>query len=200
MKKITLITMTLAVIASLALFTSCKGKTNPAPEPEVAAETETAACDAADCLKAVDNYLATEVGPSYAQGEYCIPSVTVVACDDSNADDIRVWGDFWVYNYKLSGDVLETVSGGNHPGLMHLKKTDSGYEVTAFDQVADGHDFEASAKEIFGDNYEAFSAVLSNADAREEVRRQAISCFVKNQGLTAAQYQDYGWPARQINP
>ena len=46
-----------------------------------------------------------------------------VEVDESDSADVRVWGDFWVFNYNISGDTLKTVSGGDHPGLFHLVKT-----------------------------------------------------------------------------
>ena len=82
---------------------------------------------------AIERYLVKECGSKYLKGQYCIPFQTVVAVDERNAEDILVWGDFWVFNYNLAGDTLETVSGGSHPGLMHIKQTDTGFELTAFD-------------------------------------------------------------------
>ena len=73
-------------------------------------------------LSAICRYM-TEIGTEYAQGEYCIPYFLIVAADTASLDDIRVWGDFWVENYNLAGDTLKTVSGGSHPGCMHVKKT-----------------------------------------------------------------------------
>ena len=98
---------------------------------------------------AVNDYLVNVIGKNYAEAEYCIPCPILVSTDDGNKEDVLVWGDFWVFNYDLSGDTLKTVSGGNHPGLMHLKKTANGYEVTAFDAVEDGAGNLESAKRIF---------------------------------------------------
>ena len=47
---------------------------------------------------------------------------------------------------------METVSGGNHPGLMHIKQTGNDFEVTTFDAVEDGADNMSSAMKIFGMN------------------------------------------------
>ena len=84
--------------------------------------------------------------------------------DERNADDILVWGDYWVFNYNQVGDTLKTVSGGSHPGLMHIRQTDNGFEVTGFDAVADGSDNLKTAKEIFGEKFDAFQAI--NGDER----------------------------------
>ena len=106
-----------------------------------------------------------------------------------------VWGDFWVFNYNLAGDTLKTVSGGNHPGLMHLKKTANGYEVTAFDAVEDGTGNLESAKRIFGDKFDSYQEISSLQEKREDMRLRFTADYVKEHGLSATMLQDYGWPA-----
>ena len=101
-------------------------------------------------------------------------------------------------NYNLVGDTLETVSGGSHPGLMHIKQTDKGFEVTAFDQVEDGSNNLPSAKRIFGDKYENFRAVNSDDKKREKNRAEILANYVKKHNIAATKYKDYGWPEKQI--
>lgn len=136
-------------------------------------------------------YMAETIGKEYGSGEISIPTVEIIHQDNTPEDEVLVYGDFWVENYNVNGDVLECVSGGNHPGCMHVSKADN--TVTAFDQVADGGDFEPSAKEIFGDNYDAFMKVYSDSDARDELRKITVSDYVNLNGLDVTQYQDYGW-------
>lgn len=146
----------------------------------------------------VDQYIIDTFGKQYSQAEVCIPQQIVVSTDESDDQDIKVWGDFWVFNYNTAGDTLKTVSGGSHPGLMHLKKVDNGYEVTAFDLVGDGSQFEPTAKKIFGDKYDAFMKMHSNEKERELNRAQGIAKYVKAQDLKVTMYQDYGWPAKKL--
>ena len=149
-------------------------------------------------LTAIDGYLVNEFGKRYAKAAYCVPVHTVVAADDSIPDDILVWGDFWVFNYNQVGDTLKCVSGGSHPGLMHVKKTEKGFEVTAFDQVEDGARSLPTAKKIFGDKYDAFHAINSNENTREKQRAEGLAEYVRKHKLTATMYQDYGWPAKKL--
>lgn len=149
-------------------------------------------------LTAIYDYLVNQIGKNYAEAEYCVPYYNIVAADESNAEDIQVWGDFWVFNYNLAGDTLKTISGGNHPGLMHVRKTDSGYKVTGFDQVADGADNLESAKKIFGDKYEAFQTFQGDENKREQLRAEMLSDYVKSHNLKATMYQDTGWPAKAL--
>ena len=141
-------------------------------------------------------YMAEVIGKEYESGEISIPTVQIVHVDYTPEDEILMYGDFWVENYNVNGDVLECVSGGNHPGVMHVSKTD--YTVTAFDQVADGADFEESAKELFGDHYDDFMAVYSDSDARNELRKITVSDYVNLNGLDINYYQDYGWDSVEL--
>ena len=144
---------------------------------------------------AINDYLVNVIGKNYAEAEYCIPCPILVSTDDGNKEDVLVWGDFWVFNYDLSGDTLKTVSGGNHPGLMHLKKTANGYEVTAVDAVEDGAGNLESAKRIFGDKFDSYQEISSLQEKREDMRLRLTADYVKEHGLSATMLQDYGWPA-----
>ena len=151
-----------------------------------------------DYYAAVGRYLTEQIAGHYAPGEYGVPVYQEVAVNDSDSTDIRIWGDFWVYNYKQEGDTLKCVSGGSHPGLMHLKQTEKGFEVTAFDPVEDGSRFLPTAQKIFGDKFDAFQALHSNENKRENLRAGALADYVRKHGLKATLYQDFGWPAKEL--
>lgn len=144
---------------------------------------------------AINDYMVNVIGKNYAEAEYCIPCSFIVSTDDGNKDDILVWGDFWVFNYNLSGDTLKTVSGGDHPGLMHLKKVGNGYEISNFEVVEDGAGNLESAKRIFGDKFDSFQEVNGLVEKREDMRLRLVADYVKKHGLSATMLQDYGWPA-----
>ncbi len=147
----------------------------------------------------IDKYLADSIGSRYATGELCIPVVAVVSVDSTNVADVKAWGDYWVFNYNVAGDTLKTVSGGNHPGLIHLRRTgQDGFAVVAFEQVDDGARYDPSAKRIFGDHYEAFKALNGDEEKREALRKAAIAHFVKRNDVPVKFYQDFGWPAHSI--
>ncbi len=142
--------------------------------------------------------MADVLGSQYAAAEYCIPFSVVVATDESDPSDILVWGDFWVDNYNQEGDTLKCVSGGSYPGLMHVSKTDDGYEVVKFDAVADGSEFIPTAKEIFGEHFDDFIAANGDDDARKAAREASIASYVEKNQLAVNLYQDYGWDAESI--
>ena len=136
-------------------------------------------------------YMAETVSKDYEAADVSIPVVNIVHEDMTGEDEVLVYGDFWIYNYKTDGDTLKCVSGGSYPGCMHVSKTD--YTVTAFDVVADGGAWEESAKEIFGESYEDFAAAHSNSDANDELRKITVSDYVNLNGLDIKYYQDEGW-------
>ncbi len=136
-------------------------------------------------------HMAEVIGPQYAEAEISIPTVIIFHVDYTPEDEVLVYGDFWVENYNVEGDTLKCVSGGNHPGVMHVSKETN--TVTAFDQVADGEGFEESAKELFGEHYDEFMEAYNDSDAREEARKITVSDYVILNGIDVRYYQDEGW-------
>ena len=197
-----LLMLTLAVTFS---FTACgSDEEAPAAEPEETAEA--AAEPEVDATRygyggtdpveaAVYQYMVEEVSKNYDKTDVSIPTVSIVHVDFTPEDEILVYGDFWIDNYNIKGDTLRDISGGNYPGVIHLSKD---YVVTAFDQVADGGDFDASAKELFGDYYDDFIAVYNDSDARAELRRATVTDYVHFNGLDVKKYKDKGWPAVEL--
>ena len=147
---------------------------------------------------AIDRYLVDSIGSHYTKGEHCVPIHSIVRVDERNSEDILVWGDFWVFNYNQVGDTLKCVSGGSHPGLMHIRQTEKGFEVTAFDQVEDGSRYLPTAKEIFGDKFDAFKTINSDEKNRERLRAEGLATYAKKNGLAVTLYQDYGRPAKKL--
>ena len=192
MKKMKFWIIAAILLCGAAVLTSCNGTNGKSADVRVD--------DAGNDFRvAVDNYLVDSIGVNYAPGEVCIPCATILVINDMNPDSILLWGDYWVFNFNVVGDTLKTVSGGDHPGLMCIKKTEKGeFYVASFEQVEDGHGNEASARRIFGDNYNDFHAFNSNEEAREQFRADYIANYVKAHNLAVKYYQDYGWPAKEI--
>ena len=187
--------MMAAILVCGVSLVGCGNKKAKEVTKEEPVKVEQVVPDTELCNAAVNDYLVNVIGKNYAEAEYCIPSPFIISTDEGNKDDVLIWGDFWVFNYDIAGDTLKTVSGGNHPGSMHLKKTDKGFEVTNFEVVEDGEGNMESAKRIFGDNFDAFWEVNSNQEKRESIRLQFIADYVKKNNLPVKMVQDYGWPA-----
>lgn len=138
-------------------------------------------------------YLIDEYAGNYPEAEVSIPCPVIVSMDESDKSDIRVYGNFWIFNYDLNGQTLESSSGGSYPGCIHVKSTDDGYEVTSMDVVEDAAGFTESAKKIFGDKYDIFMKNGEDEKLREETRAQIIANYVAANNLDITAYKDYGW-------
>ena len=147
---------------------------------------------------AIGDYLVYEIGEHYLKGEICIPAISVVGSEQADSNYVTVLCDCWVFWYTPSGDTLKCVSGGNHSGLMSLEVTDGKYTVTSFEQTLDGAGWEPSARRIFGSYYDVFQNMHSNHDLQEAVRREQLRYNLRRHNLHYLYYQDYGWPAVEI--
>lgn len=146
--------------------------------------------------EAIDTYLTDTIGSLYTEADITVPvSEFVDTTATSYGDTLRVLGDFHVYRYRLAGDTLRTVSGGAHPGLFLLARTDGGYRVARFESVEDGAGNEASARRIFGQHYARFHEISSNHLRQDSLRLQQTARYARQHGLHATHLQDQGWPA-----
>jgi len=130
----------------------------------------------------------------YWESEVTIPCPLIAEIDDSDPQDVRVWGNFWEFSYATRGTTLFCVSGGERPGLLHLRAADSGYEVFNEEMVGDGEAYAKDMRRIFG----SIRMIKLDALDREEVRTQYIADYVLQNGLPFTQYQDYGWDPVQL--
>ena len=146
----------------------------------------------------ISNYLVEEIGSNYSQGELCIPVLMLVAAEEDDEEQARVWGDFWVYNYNIVGDTLKTVSGGNHSGCLYLAKDGNNLKVTKFEQTEDGAGNEASAKRIFGERFDVYQNMHSSEAVHEAVRKEQMQQYIDRNNLKFKYYQDYGWDAVEL--
>ena len=147
---------------------------------------------------AISSYLVSGIGAEYLQGTVCIPALMIAATENDDSEEMRVFGDFWVFWYDLSGDTLKTVSGGNHSGCMTVSQQNGTYNVTAFEQTEDGSGNEASAKRIFGQHYDVFHNIHSHQEVQEAVRKEQLKEYAQRHNLDVHYYQDYGWDAVKI--
>ena len=145
----------------------------------------------------ITSFLIEEFGTKYTQGDLCIPVLMIVAEEDCETEIAWVWGDFWVFNYKIAGDTLKTISGGNHPCRLQISEFADSLYVMGYDPVEDGAGNDKSAREIFGKHY-VYQNMHSNEQVREAVRKEQLREYVKQNNLKVSCYQDYGWPAVEL--
>ena len=147
---------------------------------------------------AMGEYLVNEIGKHYQQGEVCVPTLMIVATEESDSTKAQVWCDCWIDWYRVAGDTMKTVSGGNHSGCMTLQLKDGKPVVTAFEQTLDGNRYLPSAKRIFGKHYDVYEGMHSKQDVREAARKEQLREYVLRHKLNIRYYQDYGWDAVEL--
>lgn len=140
-----------------------------------------------------------EFAKDYDKADVSIPVVQEIELDEDDKSDIKYYGVFEIENYNLDGTTLMTQSGGVYPGVMHISIDEEGaYKVDSIEIVEDGSDFDASAKKIFGDEYDDFMEKYSDDNERNELRAQIIANYVFANNLDITSYQDYGWDPVQL--
>ena len=159
---------------------------------EIPAELPGTAEEEKSFEKALNAYLTAELGQYFAPLEHCIPFTILVDLDDRDKDNVKVYGIFWVQDYRLNGTVLENVSGGSFPGVIKGKETDGIWEFTGMERVVQGSGNAESAKKIFGDRYDVYTRLISDDDVRATFRTEAIKNYVKANDLNVTAYKDYG--------
>lgn len=131
--------------------------------------------------------------------EVTIPAFVILLSEATNDGRIKVYGNFWRFNYVRNGEILECVGGSECPGVIYLKKDGEGYEVDKFDEVGVGSDYSKDIKKICQGNKELEQSYFNSADVRKsplkEVRHSAITSYVLENGLSITAYRDYGWDA-----
>lgn len=157
-------------------------------------------CEKYSCI--INKCLINLFHEDYISGEVTITFYDYISVDDSNTQDIRLLGNFWLINYIQSGDTLKKVSGGNQPGEMHIRMVDKGkYEWISFgfvNKYVIEDDYENNAKRVFGEHYDEYLEAQADLDRRQIVQSEAIADYVHNHGLSAKYYQDKGQPAIKI--
>ena len=191
--------MAAILICGIGCFVSCSGNANADKETKDTTAVADTAKGGDVVMDAINKYLVDSIAAHYTQGDMCIPVIMMTCSDGMKNDSVYMWGDYWVFNYKVAGDTLKCVSGGDHAGKMLLTKNENGeFQVVSFEQVEDGHGNQESAKRIFGEYYDALQAVNGDENYREKARAGAIADYVKANNLPVKFYQDYGWPAKEI--
>lgn len=144
-------------------------------------------------IETIWTYFQDNYSRFYDKEDVTVPAVLVLEEDDSDPDDIRVWGVFSLFNYDVEGKTLLNLSGGDYPGLVHLKADGDSYEVTGIDLVEDGMDYSSSANQIFGER-EGLAEKFWNSDEKQEVARaDFLKMYIRDNNLDIDAYQDYGW-------
>ncbi len=147
-------------------------------------------------LKTVTEAMLIDADEKFAtEGIVEIPTPYIVKIDDSDKNDIKVFGDFQVYGYALRGTIFYMENYGSMPGCYHLKEDESGVVSFASKEIAeDGSGFEPSLKKICGNDQKLYDDILKRDSNDSALRFEYIDMYAKANGLRILGIKDYGWP------
>ena len=127
------------------------------------------------------NVILADAAQNFEPADVTIPVPCIFLVDGSDEEDIRVWGSFQVYNYKLEGTTLAVVNGGNTPGLMHMIATPDGYACTSWEQLLS--EDEEELDRITGGSDEIKALFSGYSEQAELLRLSLIKEYVEENGL-----------------
>ena len=158
-------------------------------------------------VDAICRYLLKESGDLENEGEVTIPAPVVFYVDESG-DEVQVFGNFWLFRYRLEGTTLQLQSGRELPGRFRLKKDGSAYTVTAFDQVSRGRGYEQEIQALCAGKrgvYPSLEAHYQEHDYTGQtdiayVRKVFIDRYAEKNNLAISAYQDHGRESAAVEP
>lgn len=157
-------------------------------------------------VDAICQYLLKESGDLENEGEVTIPAPVIFYVDESG-DEVQVFGNFWLFRYRLQEETLLLQSGSEMPGRFRLKKDGSAYTVTAFEQVNSrkAEDIRALCAEANGGVYPSLEAHYQEHDYTGQtdiayVRKVFIDRYAEKNNLAISAYQDHGRESAAVEP
>ncbi len=153
----------------------------------------------------VDWMMNEDLGYEPEEGGVLIPAPivlkTVLNEDETEA---TVYGNFWIFGYRLNGSILETTCGGENPGILLLEKKDGRWQIVSAELVPEDGDLGESLHWFAGEDEELEEEYTAAGDATDgylpQYRRSFIVDYVNANGLDIEAYQDFGWdPVRVDN-
>ncbi len=145
-------------------------------------------------MDAVCEEILAENESLYDKADVAIPEPYIVRVDDSDQNDVKVWGRFGYFTYKVDGPYLQTQAGGLPVGVMHLAKDENGkWVVTSVQLAEDGAGYDASLMKICENDKALYDAFTIDEKSGKDNRAAFIREYLASNGMDLKGYQDYGW-------
>ena len=149
---------------------------------------------------AVYNYLSFDaidmVDPEHA----LIPYANIVDVDDSDPEDVHVYGDYYLWEFEINDDTLVAVSASHIPGVIHMEQTGDKDNALYYGLSMDQGLTDDEVKEIFGQYYEHYLTLSSDEEMRDSGIAGNIADYVKANGLSVTKYQLYADSVEELPP
>lgn len=147
-------------------------------------------------LKAITDDMVGFAKENYGgQGAVEIPTPYVVEIDDSDKNDIKIYGDFYIYGYNMNGTIFNMKNGGSYPGCYHLKDDNGNVSVVNKEFAEDGSNNWSSLVKICGGD-ETLAKEINNVvdEDGEKTRIDYVKMYANANKLRVSGIKDYGWP------
>ena len=144
-------------------------------------------------VEAIYNYMKAEYMDIYGEDSQIIIPAYIIYREVDAGDEYLVFGNFYIDGYKLTGNILECVSGSEMPGCAHLKKKGDSYEVINIEFAGDGEYYKADISKFTKDYPEVYDMYFDYDPKRAlEIREEYIRMYVTDNNLSIEYYKDYG--------
>lgn len=104
----------------------------------------------------------------------------------------KVYANFWSETYYRYGNLLKNYSGGSYPGVMYLKKTKDGYQVTKTRYAEDGESLEKSIWKLCK-GYPVVAVRMMKDSVTQKQRKKVLQKYVSQNKLKIKAYKECGW-------
>ena len=147
-------------------------------------------------LKEVTEILIDEFAPLFDQERNIeIPTPYISQINDEDKNDIKIFGDFYIYGYEMNGMIFDCVNGGSFPGCIHLKEENGDISFVKIETAEDGANHDKSLLKICeGD--ESLKKDIDNEryEDGDKLRIEYVKMYAKENNLEVSGIKDYGWP------
>ena len=147
-------------------------------------------------LNAITSYMLDESKSLFGDGKFIeIPTPYIVSIDDSDENDIKVYGNFYIYGYELKNTIFYNVNGASQPGCFHIKNDDSIATVIKKEIAEDGSNNWSSLVRICNGDESLAKKILNPGDElKEDIRIEAVKKYATDNNINITAIKDYGWP------
>ncbi|MBR4500686.1 MAG: hypothetical protein IKP22_02165 [Clostridia bacterium] len=145
-----------------------------------------------------------DLGSAYLTEEnsVTVPAPIILKTEETGDGQVKVYGNFWVFNYVQDGDTLECISGGEAPGVLTLVRDGEKWAVSSFEDVDSGEEYKTDILLICGDDKELADSYFAASDASLEPFRAArfkyLREYVTANKLEVKAIRDPGWEPEDI--
>lgn len=153
-----------------------------------------------EILKALCAYGLEEYGTVISDGAVKMVFPCIYTTVEQGNETI-VFLNLWEQEYIRVGNVLQDTAGGENPMRVTLERTEDGYRVTNALKAGDGDKYLEDIED-FTEGYDGIRDMYldyeKNRELRNQVMKDLIKMYVKDNHLDIKYFKEYGWDKVEI--